>query len=111
MSIMSMMNSLVSVMSESQTKDVNGYISAPILTTASNIPARFTILKPQQAMIYYGRYDSKTFARVDIAMNEGVIAIGNWIVYSGVNYVVISVINSGGQLNRLWACDVMLKDF
>jgi hypothetical protein len=113
MSLHSLMNCTVNIKRQAQTKSATGYNSLPTLTlVTSNVPARYTVMKPQQVMVVYGKYDvSALYARIYFDSNPLVSPVLNWITYNSIDYQVLSVENAGGQLNRLWQVDCIKKPY
>lgn len=112
MSIHSMMNTTVTIKTGAQTKSVTGYNSTTALTVvASNVPARVSDQKPDQAVLIYGNYDSVKQKRVYLDTDQSLQPVISWIQIGGSDYNVVSSMDQGGKLKRLWAVDVLLKPF
>jgi hypothetical protein len=110
MSLHSLMIHSVNIKTETQTKSVDGYGSAPVLSTVtSNVPARFSQLRPQVAAVYYGKYDVESMATVYFDSDQGLSDVTSWINYNGIDYEVIAIRNAGGMLGRLFEVDVLMK--
>lgn len=112
MSLATLMIHTVDLKTETQTKDANGYPGAPVLSLVTpSMPCRFTIMKPQEAAVYYGKYDTDVYARVYFNSDPALVLIGSWITFNTIDYEVIAIANAGGMIGRLWQVDVIRKAF
>jgi len=93
---------------QQQSKSPTGGVVVGWSAVTSNFPCRFDNLKADLAKIMYGDFDSTKLYRIYSAINPNV-NVDDRFVYDGSNFRVLSILNMGGDLNRLFACDCERK--
>ena len=111
MSISNLLIHTCDIKTLSATKSSTGFASEGVyVDKALDVPCRVTDQTPDRAMMIYGKFDAMTQKRIYFA-SENFLSVRDlieWVDPSDVLYTlyVHSVMNQGGNLNRLWAVDV-----
>lgn len=107
MSLHSLLIHTCDIETETQTKTPTGGVTKAWATKASGVPCRVDKM-PEKAAEQYGKFDVTKLVRVYLDTDQA-LTIKDRISYAGGYFYVISVVNAGGHLNRLWQIDCEKK--